>query len=160
MRIVPVIGNRMKATAAADNPRMVKCAIGAQHDRNQQHHPMVDGTGSLCAAALALPTPGQPGFTASISSVFPIRDNGTARSGVESRTLAPPGSGICESGANRGAVEPWSESGAGTRAELTSPARMAYETVHRHAGLRLFRKRKVGGDHRAKTDPGPYHSAA
>ena len=37
----------------------------------------------------------------------------------------------------------WSEPGAGTEAELTVPARIAYGTVHRREGLRLFRKNKV-----------------
>jgi signal transduction histidine kinase len=37
----------------------------------------------------------------------------------------------------------WSEPGAGTEAELTVPARIAYRTVHRHKGLRLFRRNKV-----------------
>ncbi len=37
----------------------------------------------------------------------------------------------------------WSEPGAGTKAELTVPARIAYRTVHRRMGLWLFRKRKV-----------------
>jgi len=34
----------------------------------------------------------------------------------------------------------WSELGAGTEAELTAPARLAYRTEHRREGLRLFRK--------------------
>ena len=34
----------------------------------------------------------------------------------------------------------WSELGAGTEAELTAPARLAYRTEHRSEGLRLFRK--------------------
>jgi signal transduction histidine kinase len=37
----------------------------------------------------------------------------------------------------------WSEPGAGTEAELTIPARIAYRTVHRREGLRLFRKTRV-----------------
>jgi len=37
----------------------------------------------------------------------------------------------------------WSEPGAGTEGELTLPARIAYRTVHRQKGLRLFRKSKV-----------------
>ena len=37
----------------------------------------------------------------------------------------------------------WSELGAGTEAELTVPARIAYGTAHRRKGLRLFRKSKV-----------------
>ena len=37
----------------------------------------------------------------------------------------------------------WSEPGAGTEAELTVPARIAYPTVHRREGWRLFRKGKV-----------------
>jgi len=38
----------------------------------------------------------------------------------------------------------WSEPGAGTEAELTVPARIAYRTVQRRQGLRLFRNRKAG----------------
>jgi len=37
----------------------------------------------------------------------------------------------------------WSEPGAGTEAELTVPARIAYRTVHRRERFRLFRKSKV-----------------
>jgi ligand-binding sensor domain-containing protein/signal transduction histidine kinase len=37
----------------------------------------------------------------------------------------------------------WSEPGAGTEAELTVPARIAYRPVHRREGSRLFRKNKV-----------------
>jgi signal transduction histidine kinase len=37
----------------------------------------------------------------------------------------------------------WSEPGAGTEAELTVPARIAYRTAHRRQGLRLFRRNKV-----------------
>ena len=37
----------------------------------------------------------------------------------------------------------WSEPGAGTEAELTVPARMAYGTLHRRAAFRLFRRNKV-----------------
>jgi signal transduction histidine kinase len=37
----------------------------------------------------------------------------------------------------------WSEPGAGTEAELTVPARIAYQRVHRREGLRLFRKGRV-----------------
>jgi ligand-binding sensor domain-containing protein/signal transduction histidine kinase len=37
----------------------------------------------------------------------------------------------------------WSEPGAGTEAELTVPARIAYRTVHRRPGVRLFRRNKV-----------------
>ena len=37
----------------------------------------------------------------------------------------------------------WSEPGAGTEAELTVPARIAYQKVHRREGLRLFSKSKV-----------------
>ena len=40
-------------------------------------------------------------------------------------------------------VKLWSEPGAGTEAELTVPARIAYRTVHRRQGLWLFRKDKV-----------------
>jgi signal transduction histidine kinase len=42
-----------------------------------------------------------------------------------------------------GRLKLWSELGAGTEAELTVPARIAYGPVHRREGLRLFRKRKV-----------------
>ena len=35
----------------------------------------------------------------------------------------------------------WSEPGAGTESELTVPARIAYRTLHRREGLRLFRKK-------------------
>ena len=37
----------------------------------------------------------------------------------------------------------WGEPGAGTEAELTVPARIAYGKVHRWQGLWLFRKSKV-----------------
>ena len=37
----------------------------------------------------------------------------------------------------------WSEPGAGTEAELTVPARIAYGTGHHREGWRLFRKSKV-----------------
>src|ERR1035438_10148749 len=37
----------------------------------------------------------------------------------------------------------WSEPGAGTEAELTVPARIAYRTVQRRQGLRLFRRNNV-----------------
>jgi signal transduction histidine kinase len=37
----------------------------------------------------------------------------------------------------------WSELGAGTEAELTVPARIAYGTLHRRKGLGLFRRNKV-----------------
>jgi ligand-binding sensor domain-containing protein/signal transduction histidine kinase len=37
----------------------------------------------------------------------------------------------------------WSEPGAGTEAELTVPARMAYRTVHGRERFRLFRRNKV-----------------
>jgi signal transduction histidine kinase len=37
----------------------------------------------------------------------------------------------------------WSEPGAGTEAELTVPARIAYGTEHRREGSRLFRNKKV-----------------
>jgi ligand-binding sensor domain-containing protein/signal transduction histidine kinase len=37
----------------------------------------------------------------------------------------------------------WSEPGAGTEAELTVPARIAYRTVHRRERFRLFRRNKV-----------------
>ena len=37
----------------------------------------------------------------------------------------------------------WSEPGAGTEAELTVPARIAYRAVHRREGLRLFRRSKL-----------------
>jgi len=37
----------------------------------------------------------------------------------------------------------WSEPGAGTEAELTVPARIAYRTVHRRKRLRIFRRSKA-----------------
>jgi signal transduction histidine kinase len=40
-------------------------------------------------------------------------------------------------------VKLWSEPGAGTEAELTVPARIAYRTVHARRRLRLFRRNKV-----------------
>jgi signal transduction histidine kinase len=42
-----------------------------------------------------------------------------------------------------GRLKLWSELGAGTEAEVTVPARIAYGTVHRRQGLRLFRRNKV-----------------
>jgi signal transduction histidine kinase len=40
--------------------------------------------------------------------------------------------------------EMWSEIGAGTEVELRIPGSIAYETVHRRGGFRLFRKKKGG----------------
>jgi signal transduction histidine kinase/ligand-binding sensor domain-containing protein len=77
-----------------------------------------------------------------------IRDNGK---GVDPKILeqgARPGHwglpGVRERAKRIGArLKLWSEPGAGTEAELTVPARIAYGKVHRWQGLRLFRKRKV-----------------
>ena len=77
-----------------------------------------------------------------------IRDNGK---GIDRKVLdqgARPGHwglpGVRERAKRIGAqLKLWSEPGAGTEAELTVPARIAYRTVHRRQGLRLFRKRKV-----------------
>jgi hypothetical protein len=43
-------------------------------------------------------------------------------------------------------LEMWSEVGVGTEVELRVPGSIAYETAHRHGGLRLFRKKKGGSD--------------
>ena len=77
-----------------------------------------------------------------------IRDNGK---GIEPKILeegARQGHwglpGVRERAKRIGArLKLWSEPGAGTEAELTVPARIAYQTEHRREGLRLFRKRKV-----------------
>ena len=77
-----------------------------------------------------------------------IRDNGK---GIDRRVLdegARSGHwglpGVRERAKRIGArLRLWSESGAGTEAELTVPARIAYRTVHRREGLRLFRRNKV-----------------
>ena len=77
-----------------------------------------------------------------------IRDNGK---GIDREVLeqgSRPGHwglpGMRERAKRIGAqVKLWSEPGAGTEAELTVPARIAYLTVHRRQRLRLFRKRKV-----------------
>ncbi len=42
-----------------------------------------------------------------------------------------------------GRLKLWSEPGAGTEAELTVPARIAYGTLHRRNSFRLFRRSKV-----------------
>jgi signal transduction histidine kinase/ligand-binding sensor domain-containing protein len=77
-----------------------------------------------------------------------IRDNGM---GID-RTVLEQGArqghwglpGVRERAKRIGArLKLWSEPGAGTEAELTVPARIAYGTVHRREGLRLFRKGKV-----------------
>jgi signal transduction histidine kinase/ligand-binding sensor domain-containing protein len=77
-----------------------------------------------------------------------IRDNGK---GIDSRVFdqgARPGHwglpGVRERAKRIGAqMKLWSEPGAGTEAELTVPARIAYRTVHRRQGLKLFRRNKV-----------------
>jgi signal transduction histidine kinase/ligand-binding sensor domain-containing protein len=77
-----------------------------------------------------------------------IRDNGK---GIDSKIIehgARPGHwglpGVRERAKRIGAqVKLWSEPGAGTEAELTVPARIAYRTVHRRQRLRLFRRNKV-----------------
>jgi signal transduction histidine kinase len=43
----------------------------------------------------------------------------------------------------RAQLKLWSQAGAGTEAELTVPARIAYGTAHQRQGLHLFRKSKV-----------------
>jgi len=78
-----------------------------------------------------------------------IRDNGK---GIDRKVLeegARQGHwglpGIRERAKRMGAqLKLWSEPGAGTEAELTVPARIAYRTVQRRQGLRLFRNRKAG----------------
>jgi len=79
---------------------------------------------------------------------FRIRDNGK---GID-RNVVEAGSrqghwglpGVRERAKRIGAqLKLWSEPGAGTEAELTVPARIAYQTVHRRQGLRLFRRSKV-----------------
>jgi len=77
-----------------------------------------------------------------------IRDNGK---GIDRRVIEQgdrPGHwglpGVRERAKRIGArLKLWSEPGAGTEAELTVPARIAYGKVHRWQGLRLFRKSKV-----------------
>ena len=77
-----------------------------------------------------------------------IRDNGR---GIDRKVLeegARQGHwglpGIRERAKRIGAqLKLWSEPGAGTEAELTVPARIAYRTVHRRQRLRLFRRNKV-----------------
>jgi signal transduction histidine kinase len=77
-----------------------------------------------------------------------IRDNGK---GIDRKVLeqgARQGHwglpGVRERAKRIGAqVKLWSEPGAGTEAELTVPARIAYRTVHRRRRLRLFRRNKV-----------------
>src|SRR5208283_3868124 len=77
-----------------------------------------------------------------------IRDNGK---GID-RTVLVTGArqghwglpGVRERAKRIGAqVRLWSELGAGTEAELTVPARMAYGTLHRRERLRLFHRSKV-----------------
>jgi signal transduction histidine kinase len=77
-----------------------------------------------------------------------IRDNGK---GIDRKVLEQGGRqghwglpGVRERAKRIGAqLKLWSEPGAGTEAELTVPARIAYRTVHRRQGLRLFRRNKV-----------------
>jgi len=77
-----------------------------------------------------------------------IRDNGR---GIDRQVLeqgARPGHwglpGVRERAKRIGArLKLWSEPGAGTEAELTVPARIAYGTVDRREGWRLFRKGKA-----------------
>ena len=77
-----------------------------------------------------------------------IRDNGK---GIDRKVLemgARPGHwglpGIRERSKRIGAqLNLWSEPGAGTEAELTVPARIAYRKAHRPERLRLFRKNEV-----------------
>ena len=77
-----------------------------------------------------------------------IRDNGKGidpkvlKEGVRRGHWGLPG--IRERAKQIGArLKLWSEAGAGTEAELTVPARIAYRTAHRRAGLRLFGRKKV-----------------
>ena len=75
-----------------------------------------------------------------------IRDNGK---GIDRKVLGAGARqghwglpGVRERARRIGAgLKLWSELGAGTEAELTVPARIAYGRLHRRAGLRLFRKR-------------------
>jgi signal transduction histidine kinase len=77
-----------------------------------------------------------------------IRDNGK---GIDRKVIEQgerPGHwglpGVRERAKRIGArLKLWSEPGAGTEAELTVPARIAYRTVRRREGLRLFRGNKV-----------------
>jgi signal transduction histidine kinase len=77
-----------------------------------------------------------------------IRDNGT---GLDRKVLeqgAREGHwglpGVRERAKRIGArLRLWSEPGAGTEVELTVPARIAYRTVHRRSGFRLFRGSKA-----------------
>ncbi len=76
-----------------------------------------------------------------------IRDNGK---GIDRKVLEAGAQGhwglpgVRERAKRIGAqLKLWSELGAGTEAELTVPARIAYRTVHRREGWRLFRKSKV-----------------
>jgi len=77
-----------------------------------------------------------------------IRDNGK---GIDRRVLdqgARQGHwglpGVRERAKRIGArLKLWSEPGAGTEAELTAPARIAYRTGHRRERFRLFRRSKV-----------------
>jgi signal transduction histidine kinase/ligand-binding sensor domain-containing protein len=77
-----------------------------------------------------------------------IRDNGK---GIDRKVLdggARPGHwgwpGVRERANRIGAqVKLWSEPGAGTEAELTVPARVAYRTAHRRERFQLFRRNKV-----------------
>jgi signal transduction histidine kinase len=78
-----------------------------------------------------------------------IRDNGKGIDGKVLEQGAREGHwglpGVRERAKRIGArLKLWSEPGAGTEAELTVPARIAYGPTHRHEGFRLFRKSKVG----------------
>jgi signal transduction histidine kinase len=77
-----------------------------------------------------------------------IRDNGKGidptvlQAGVRKGHWGLPG--VRERAKRIGArLRLWSEPGAGTEAELTVPAGIAYQTMHRRARLRLFRRNKV-----------------
>ena len=77
-----------------------------------------------------------------------IRDNGK---GIDRKVLDQGArlghwglSGVRERAKRIGArLKLWSEPGAGTEAELTVPARIAYRVVPRRQRLRLFRRNKV-----------------
>jgi ligand-binding sensor domain-containing protein/signal transduction histidine kinase len=76
-----------------------------------------------------------------------VRDNGKGIDRTVVETGARPGHwglpGMRERAKKIGArLELWSQPGAGTEAEVTVPARIAYGTVHRREGLLLFAKRK------------------
>jgi signal transduction histidine kinase len=77
-----------------------------------------------------------------------VRDNGKGIDPSILETGARQGHwglpGIRERAKRMGAhLKIWSEPGAGTEAEVTVPARIAYRAIHRHVKLALFRKNSV-----------------